>query len=305
MQTLPITYGPTLANGFLKVTLAAGPGARILSLERTGTGREWLLQEAAPGLRRPRYGDDFSLFHCSGFDDCFPNVAASEGDGHWPDHGELWTADWEVRGGYGETLSCTAKGRAWPYTFTRTLKLEADTLRLDYHLENHASRPFPHLWSAHPLLRAQEGMTVVLPEAVREVMVNWVSDPACGRFGERRPWPSLDGRTDVSRVGSARDGFAAKLFVQDLPEGWASLEDRAAGECLTVSWEPRELPYLGLWLCYGGWPTDGRPGHLTVALEPASGLPDSLEAAARWGLCPTLGPGQSSRWSLRLRAHSL
>jgi len=291
-----------LENAFLEVRLRPGLGAKLCSLRDRRSGREWLLPSQLPGggYPQPSYGDDFSRFDTSGFDECFPTVSAAP---PWPDHGELWSRAWAVAQ-EGDSLVACIEGRAWPYTFTRRATLEEDTLRLDYTLENHATDPFPYLWSAHPLLKVTPGMRLVLPEGVHEAFVNGASDDRMGVHGEMRPWPGLAPGLDLSTVPPVTRGQAVKLFIPDMREGRAGIHDPRSGDALTFTWDPAELPHLGLWLCYGGWPMDGRPGHLTVALEPCSGMPDQLQEAAARGTCAVLGPGGRSTWNLRLRSHT-
>jgi len=297
----------TLQNEHLRLGLMPGQGAKICSLEDLRTGREWMLPSQLPGgeYRQAEYGADFAQFDTSGFDECFPTVSEGfhpDGSCRWPDHGELWSRPWSVEQ-EAEGLLARIEGQAWPYTFTRRASLKGDTLQLDYTVENHAERPFQHLWSAHPLLKVTPGMKLILPESIREAFVNGASDPSLGAFGELRPWPELSPGQDFSTVPSAACGRAVKLFFPRVPAGPCGILDPATGEALTFTWDRSELPHLGLWLCYGGWPEDGRPGHLTVALEPCSGMPDLLQDAAEGGACAVLAPGGRMHWSLRLRSH--
>jgi galactose mutarotase-like enzyme len=283
-----------LENAQLRVELLPARGARLVSLLDRRTGREWLLPRQGPS------GADFAA-DPSGFDECFPNVAPGPcpgGEFSWPDHGELWNRPWDVRR-EGEALVCRIQGRARPYTLTRRLALDGDTLCLNYELENLGAEPFPHLWSAHPLLQARPGMRIELPAGVDEVLVDWASDPALGLPGQRRPWPGSP--LDLGLVSGSAAGIAAKLFVQALSEGSCALRDPATGHALRFSWDPAEIPHLGVWLCYGGWPSAAQ-GHLTVALEPCTGMPDALDAAWRLGCARVLPAGERSRWSFRLRS---
>ena len=281
-----------LENPRLRVELLPARGARLVSLLDRRLGREWLLPSQGPA------GAGFAA-DPAGFDECFPNVAPGpcpSGRCSWPDHGELWDRPWEVER-EGDTLVCRIEGRARPYGFTRRLALDGATLRLDYELENLGGEPFPHLWSAHPLLQVQPGMRLDLPAGVSEVLADCASDPALA--GRRLPWPGES--LDLSLIRSRAAGVAIKRFVRDLPEGRCALRDPATGHALEFAWDPAEIPHLGVWLCSGGWPEVGR-GQLTVALEPCTGMPDALEAAWRLGCARILPAGGRSRWSLRLRS---
>ena len=293
----------SLQNEHLRVQVRPGQGANLCSLLNRHTGQEWLLPggEAGPALR----GEDFGAIAPGGFDECFPTIAAGphpDAPVRWPDHGELWNRPWSVEPS-AEGLCTRILGRAWPYVFTRQVGLEGASLHFEYTLENQAERPFHHLWSAHPLLQVTPGMKVLLPRAVRQVQVDNASNPALGRPGAWRAWPELLPGLDCSIVQPPDAGLAVKLYVQDAPEGPYGILDPRSGGALTFEWNRSELPHLGLWLCFGGWPSDGRPGQLTVALEPCSGMPDRLQDASDRGLCPVLGAGEKKTWSLRLRVH--
>ena len=297
-----------LENEYLRIDLMPGQGAKICSLTDLRTGREWLLPSQLPGggYLQATCGAEFSAFDTSGFDECFPTV--SEGPHpdavfRWPDHGELWSRPWTVEP-HAHGLLTRIEGQAWPYTFSRRAFLDGDCLCLDYTLENHAEMAFRHLWSAHPLLNVTPGMKLLLPGSLSEAFVNGASDPGIGCFGESCPWPELIPGLDFSTVQPVECGKAIKLFFPHVPEGTCGILDPCTGEALTFAWDRSELPHLGLWLCYGGWPGGDRPGQLTVALEPCSGMPDRLLDAAERGLCSVLEPGERKTWSLRIRSHT-
>lgn len=297
----------SLQNECLLIRLMPELGAKVCSLRDRRTGREWLLPSQLPGgiYRQAAYGSDFSQFDTSGLDECFPTVSGSphlDASVQWPDHGELWSRPWAVEA-QADALLARIEGHAWPYTFTRRLSLQGESLCLDYTLENHAERPFHHLWSIHPLLNVAPGMRLLLPPSLREAFVNGASHPKLGTFGEKRPWPELVPGWDASIVQPAACGRAVKLYFPHVPEGAYGILDPGTGEALTFSWNRRDMPHLGLWLCYGGWPGDAYPGHLTVALEPCNGMPDRLLEAAERKACAVLGPGERASWSLRIRSH--
>jgi len=300
MQAAPPTP-TTLENENLTAVFLAERGGKLASLVDRVSGRSWLLPSTLQDGAYPAatYGADFSRFDVSGVDECFPNIAAGRHAGaDWPDHGELWSRPWSLER-TSEGLVSSIRGLAWPYRFVRRARLEGDALRLDYQLVNEAAEPFDCMWSLHPLLAATPGMRIVAPDEVDRVKVMWVSDPAMGNPGQWLPWPDLGLGADASVAPAAPARWAAKLFTQPLREGHCELRD--GGAALRVEWDVEAAPCLGLWLCYGGWPTDGRTGHYTVAIEPCSAPHDDLREARQSGECWTLDPGQERRWWVRLR----
>src|SRR5580698_856348 len=116
------------------------------------------------------------------------------------------------------------------------------------------------------------------------------------------PWPiatSLSGiTTDLSSV-SERDGKTAhKLFARLGGSGWGALYRSEFGQGLVVRFDPNALPFLGLWICSGAWPSTGVAKQYTVAIEPTTSDSDSLESAVRNGTSRTLNAREHFKWRL-------
>jgi len=289
-------------------------GNKMVELRNLKSGKQFLLapQTPAQSYVRPTYGAEFAAFDTSGFDECFPTVAPSndrslsdrekEYETLLPDHGELWSRPWEVHR-EASGLRFAIRGVRHEYDFEKRVRIQGNALALDYTLRNRAREPFSYLWSAHPLLKVTPGTELLLPREITTVLLNWASDPSIGSFGDRKAWPNLlPARRDASfaSVQHPRLGVAVKCFTDALKEGRAGIYDRDADESLLMEFDTGKNPYLGLWLCYGGWPEGVEHKHLTVALEPTNGRPDSLEEAVRRGECTEIGAGEERTWSLRL-----
>jgi galactose mutarotase-like enzyme len=63
-----------------------------------------------------------------------------------------------------------------------------------------------------------------------------------------------------------------------------------------VRFDATIIPYLGLWLCYGGWPERDGPKQMCVAMEPSTAPVDSLAQTGEWSRA--LGPGESYAWPM-------
>lgn len=60
-----------------------------------------------------------------------------------------------------------------------------------------------------------------------------------------------------------------------------------------------ELPYLGVWLCYGGWPDDGgEPRQYAVALEPTVAPYGTLSEAEEQKVAKGLAPRDEFRFEI-------
>jgi hypothetical protein len=90
------------------------------------------------------------------------------------------------------------------------------------------------------------------------------------------------------------------FYTARLHEGLCGIWRRATGEVLEVSFDTARLPYLGLWICYGGWPDQGDgPRQYAVALEPTTSACNTLAEAQQNGSAVELGIGHIAEWQIR------
>ena len=80
-------------------------------------------------------------------------------------------------------------------------------------------------------------------------------------------------------AGNVSDNIGDKIYAAAPPEGWCAIERRSAGLRVQVEFDPSLSPFLGLWLCYGGWPEGHPKRQYCVALEPCTAPVDSLATA--------------------------
>ena len=297
-----------LTNGHLAVSFLPELGAKMNSLKSVRSGREFLYQPPARPYRRAAYGASFADYDTSGFDECCPTVAeciypgAGFAGTKMPDHGDLWSASWDYWAGDQE-LFFKIEGKSLPYRFRKSARLEDNAAILTYEIENTGSAEFAFLWSAHPLLAVEAGCRIVLPKEVSQLFVEWSQGERLGKFGNSCGWPiaaSKDGeKVDLSEMLDASAGTADKLFTSRLRDGTCALCYPQTKEAIAFHFNPQDVPYLGIWICQGGWPSPER-GHFTVGLEPCTGYPDSLREGIERGSCDVLRPGQKKEWALRI-----
>jgi galactose mutarotase-like enzyme len=297
-----------LSNGRIQVTFVPELGGKMTSLRRLSTGTEFLLQPPTTPLRRYS-GGAFEDYDTSGFDECFPTVTGCEypeGDfagTELPDHGELWSSPWRyvVRG---DELCMAIAARKLPCEFRKRVRLDGDTVVLQYEIQSFTDAPFFYIWSSHPLLTVRAGDRILLPLGVDQMLVNASSDSHLGDLGAICDWPlaknQAGGTEDISVVKSRTASSAKKLYTNKVAVGCAALYHAASNESIAFHFDPQTVPYIGVWICEGGWPTT-QNGHHTVAIEPCSGRPDSLAEAVARKECPELLPGAVHRWELRIQ----
>lgn len=255
-----------LANASLEVDVLPELGGKLSSLRCIPSNAELLQQPLAPyALRTMKMG--FEESDASGFDECLPSVAAckvmTEGAVVLiPDHGDFWRLPWRCEEGNDE-VHLSAKGVSLPFQFDKALRLSGSSLEIRYTVSNIGREPLPYIWSAHPLFSVDPGDRIVLPESVKTVKVESSVGGRLETGGLLHPWPRTstpDGmETDLSIANSVDACTGDMLYAAAPAEGWAALERMCKGIRIEVRFDPQKTPYLGLWLCYGGWP-EGKIG---------------------------------------------
>jgi galactose mutarotase-like enzyme len=177
-------------------------------------------------------------------------------------------------------------------------------LHIDYRVENIGEREIHYAWSAHPLFAVSSGDRIHLPPEVSTVKVEGSLRQRLGASGTVHPWPFAQlpsGEfTQLDRVGHETDNVGDKLYIAAPLDGWCAIERKSAGVRVQVEFDPALTPWLGLWLCYGGWPENQPRRQYCVALEPCTSPVDSLCAAMDAGQARTLAPGQCDLWWMRI-----
>ncbi len=261
------------------------------------------------GSLRRNYADRFEEYEPSGFDECLPTIAACLypeepfSASRLPDHGDVWCSSSSVEIA-GEQVTLTTSIRSLPLRFTKKCQLQEKVVRLDYEVTNLSQSDVKFLWSAHPLLRVEPDAEIILPQEVKEVEVNWSKDERLGKSGDRCTWPiatECSGRTvELNRIVSPTAATAEKLFTSPLCEGFCGMFLPRENESIIFRFDPRLVPYVGIWICQGGWPIARADKQFTVALEPCNGRPDSLEEAIRRNECPTVAACGTMRWWMEI-----
>ncbi len=324
MNPIDFHEGTSMSDGNEKVVIAAGQCLLTVQPERGGKissllmdHHELLQQPLRPILARSAQMA-FEDSDASGWDECLPTVAAcsvetESGVAVMQDHGDLWRVGWRVLEQAPDAVTMSARCEALPLELTRSMILaETETgcrLRLLYSLRHVGLERVPWSWAAHPLFACEAGDRIVLPEAVRQMRVEgsrgnrlgapgaWIEWPCAERDDSSRPDAASADSMDLSVVEPASTGHAEKLFSDRLSEtdGWCRLERRRAGVNVTVRFDARATPYLGLWLCYGGWPESGER-QMCVAMEPTTAPTDALATMGSW--TRWMEPGETTHWPM-------
>ena len=285
--------------GDCRVTILPHLGGKIGSI--LIGDRELLQSPLVPYGPRTR-SMSFDAGDASGWDECLPSVAActvetEAGTAEIPDHGDLWRVEWKCKEqglGIRDGRPGTLRGECFslPLALERRFGLtESDAgwrLRLDYTLHNFGGFAVPWSWAAHPLFAVEAGDRILLPATIEALRVEGSGGGRLGKGGDTVGWPvaSLaDGsQSDLSVARGPESEIGDKLFAGPLCEGenWCALERPKAGVRIKFEFDPSTTPYLGLWICYGGWPERRGKKQMCVAMEPATAPVDSLATTGPW-----------------------
>jgi len=309
-----------LENECMSVSLLPEAGGKIAELIDRRSGRNWLWQNPHLTMRRPVYGSDYGQdLDSGGWDEILFStspceIALPDGTQHRiPDHGDLVGQAWKVEESAalesGHAIcDLTATGRVFDFRWRRVATLDAERplLTLEYSLENTGDSPWPWAWCAHPLIAVERGMRIELP-ADREFRVADSMRLSLSQPDSEFVWPRLplcDGSAiDLAASfdsGAEPDRFAAKLFVRSASPGAVSIASANGTQRLTIRYDERQIPWLGLWINNRAWSGCGSPPHLNLGLEPSTSPCESLTEAIAEGWTEHLEPGKIRTWSLSI-----
>jgi galactose mutarotase-like enzyme len=294
-----------LQNEQLAVAVVPSEGGRVASLRSLSSGVEFLAQShRVGGLLETGIDANFQDGPCAGIEECLPTVGATDSEtegGPTPDHGDFWQLAWTVDAADAESIQLHADGFSRTLRFSKELTLHSDTLRIRYGVENVGDAPQSFLYACHPLFAIDAGDQIHLPSEVRVLRLDYSRESHLGPRGTVVPWPHSPIEPHLNVAKSRDAGTAEMLYSGRLNEGRCGVYRARSCQTLHISFDTAVLPYLGVWLCYGGWP--GGPGaqQYAVALEPTTSPHNTLAEAQRDGSAILLEPGATSSWEISFR----
>ncbi len=291
----------------IEVTVVPREGGRIASLRSLQSGLEFLTQ-ARPDrpVIEPSLEASFQRGPCAGAEECLPTIGPSADctGGPAPDHGDFWQIPWQVDSLVASRLEMHAIGFSRPLRLERVIEVRDASLLLSYKVVNVGPEPLPFLYAWHPLFAVEAGDRVVLPSEVSDVTLAYSRDEASGPRGRDVTWPDLQnkrGPRDLSVALAPHQETAEMIYTRRLHVGRCGLYRQHQGQGIIVSFDPSRLPYLGIWLCFGGWPVSGpEPKQVAIALEPTTAPRNTLADCERAGLAVTLASECSFAWDLQV-----
>ena len=209
-----------------------------------------------------------------------------------PDHGEWWTTAWsvaKVSDGQEAIVRLRADTQVFATSCVKEFRLADDSneLVVSYSIENRETSDFNFLFKQH--------LAIALTPQCELAMPGGRVTPVDSAFGTVLPddgpfdWPMADssrGRVDLRRVLPRSSHAREFVYVSDLPAGWCGIHDVEHRASLRMRFDRQQLPFVWLFLAYGGW-----RGCYTVVLEPCTNMPKDLGEAVRRGQSAWLSAG--------------
>jgi len=234
-------------------------------------------------------GASYDDHWAGGWEELFPNDAPDTLDGLLlRDHGVWWTAAWRVLALSEAEGPRVRMGAIFPEYSVECekeihLPVEGQKCVVSYMIRNRGTSPLPFLLKQH--------LPVALRSDSRLLLPGGRVTPVDPTFGTLLPgpgpftWPNADG-VDLSKVHPESSKAREFVYVSELPQAWCGVVDDDSGARLTIRFDGTRVPYVWLFMSYGGW----RDCH-TVVLEPCTNLPKDLREATRLGQSACLPPG--------------
>ena len=291
-----------LQNGNLSVTVRPREGGRVSSLRSLQTNLEFLTQSQwKVRSKPPRMDASFRDGPCAGIEECLPTVGMSGKEtqgGPAPDHGDFWQLLWEVDRASAFEARLHADGFSRTLRFTKQLALEDSALRILYNVQNTGDEPQSFLYACHPLLSIEDGDRVVLPDEIRSLRLDYSCAGRLGERGDTVAWPHAGPNLELDVVRPSDVGTAEMFYTASPREGQCALYRSALRQALLLSFDTAKLPFLGIWLCYGGWPGGNGAQQYAVAFEPTNSPCNTLIEAQRQGSAILLQPEATFEWEI-------
>jgi len=284
-----------LENRYLRAVILLQLGGKIwqITYKPLDTNLLWNNGRIPPS-RLPmnaRYDDVW----CGGWDELFPNDDISTIDGEsYPDHGELWTADWkaetfEERDAVGVVLSVRTPISSIYVEKTITLRMDQSRLQFRHKFTNEGVGTFPFLWKLHPAFAVSPKhridfppMKVTLEPGFPGTLGDAVSpfEWAYAQIGDRK--------IDVGGIPHIAERQLYFFYGTEMKESWCAITNTETGLACGLYFDPSVFSSCWLFASYGGW----RNYHVAV-LEPCTGFPLNFETMQKEGRARTLEPGKS------------
>ncbi len=293
-----------LENADLRVTLLPQWGSKIVSIIYKPIAYEVLWQEPGDEICIPEDDAPYGRTDSIGFDEMFPTISrcfyenAPWAGTEMQDHGEVRALPWTYEMNQ-ENVRLWVHGLRFPYRFEKTIRLTANSISMNYTIENLSNFDMDYIWAAHPLFNTSPATELIVPQGMNSI-INSVAGARLQTYGKTYQFPvaTLDNgeQCDLAKMPEKNnEGYQKYYFSGKVPEGWCILYDHQRKLNIGLSFPEETVPYLGIWVNEGGW-----GGQYNIAPEPATGAMDRVDCAKMWGMNSVLKACETQTWFLNI-----
>jgi hypothetical protein len=283
-----------LENSLLRASVIPSLGGRMWELRDEIRGRQWIWHRDDVPLAASARGSSYDDVWAGGWEELFPNDSAIDFEGRsLPDHGEWWTTAWtvtDVADGAEAVVRLVAETRNPRTACVKEFRLrdDSDTIKVSYRIESLETEPFHFLFKQHLPIAVTPSCQLAVPGGQVTAVDAAFSTllPGSGPFA----WPLaplMDGLdVDLRQVPPRSTAEREFMYITDVPQACCGIDDVSQGASIRMRYDRRRLPFLWLFLSYGGW-----RNCYTAVLEPCTNMPKNLAEAVRLGQSARLDPG--------------
>ena len=283
-----------LENKSLQIDICPSVGGRIINILNKPLDYQFLWHNSSIKLKRNKPGSEYNPAFYGGIDDILPTDIPEYLNGiDYPDHGEVWTTDFEytlkngtaILSGYLPLLG---------FNFEKTISLRNHTpyIDIDYKIKNKSQDNRTFLWRLHAALKIKAGDRIICPAGIaRAADQEW----SRLRQAESFIWPEAPGyKADL--IPEA-DGSSEFLFLDDLKTGTAGWERPSEKLSFKCTFDTAIFPAVCYFASFGKL-----NGCYTAVIEPSTINTVSVKEAEQTGKAPVLEPDEELKTRISLYA---
>lgn len=285
----------TIENRFLRLVVLPQAGAKIWQITYKPLDVDLLWNNGNIGPARNPLHANYDDAWSGGWDELFPNDETGKfEEDTLPDHGELWTGEWQSQSFQKEDSVVVHLSFSTPVSKFRVEKIltvwrDKPCFEIRYRLTNEGLRAFPFLFKLHPAFAVCRGDRIEFPPMTVQREPDFPG--TLGEAPSKFPWPYAHLKESVVDLRQVPDPSARAVhffYGTDLASGWCGMIKSARQLAAALRFDSRVFSSCWLFATYGGW------RDLNVAvLEPATGYPVQFQSMIENGQARHLSPGES------------
>ena len=253
-----------IENGCFKAVFTIH-GAKLVSLIDKRSGRELMLQSKNEKLILGTYDSDYNAVDVCGFDEMFPTIDVCYSEQYpWegvkmPDHGEVWSLDWDCASD-SEKIEACIYGVRFPYKLSKSIYFNGNgALRCDYRLENLSAFNMEFLWAAHAMFAMESGSHIILPAGNTDATLTYSHAGLLGSgYGDKLELGSyfnlvtMDGETCKINFDLQSDKYMEKFYLDGaVSRGVCGVSYDSDGSTYMMKFPVEQVPYMGVLISRG------------------------------------------------------